>query len=49
MQKFVHRENLARFKKRLAETRDASERQVRLKLLAEDEANEPLRPPRSRS
>ena len=37
MEKFIRRENLALFKKRLAETRDAAERAVILKLLAEEE------------
>jgi hypothetical protein len=38
MEKYIHRENLTLFKKRLAEARDESERQVLLKLLAEEEA-----------
>jgi hypothetical protein len=49
MEKFIHRENLALFKKRLAEPRDESERQVLLKLLADQEAKDSPRPPRSRS
>ena len=44
MDKFIHRENVALFKRRLAEVREESERQVLLKLLAEEEANE--RPPK---
>ena len=38
MEKFIHRENLALFRKRLAEPCDDSQRQVLLKLLAEEEA-----------
>jgi hypothetical protein len=49
MEKFIHRENLALFKKRLAEPRGESERQVLLKLLADEEAKDSPRPPRSRS
>ena len=41
MEKFIHRENLALFKKRLAEPRSDAEREVLLKLLAEEEAKEP--------
>jgi hypothetical protein len=41
MEKFIHRENLALFKKRLAEPRDE------LTLLAEEEAKDSPRPPRS--
>ena len=40
MDEFIHRENLALFKRRLAEVREESERQVLLKLLAEEEAKE---------
>jgi hypothetical protein len=45
MEKFIHRENLALFKKRLAEPRGESERQ----LLADEVAKDSPRPPRSRS
>ena len=38
MDKFIHRENLALYKKRLAETTDERARAVLLKLLAEEEA-----------
>ena len=38
MEKFIHRENLALFRKRLAEPCDDLQRQVLLKLLAEEEA-----------
>jgi hypothetical protein len=44
METFIDRENLAFFKKRLAEPRDESERQVLLKLLAEEEAKDSPRP-----
>lgn len=51
MKKFIHEENLKLFRKRLAETSDPAERQMLLKLLAEEEAKEPLergeRAPRS--
>ena len=39
--KFVHRENLALFKQRLAEAHTDAEREVLLTLLAEEEAREP--------
>jgi hypothetical protein len=42
MDKYIHRENLTLFKKRLAETRTDAEREVLLKLLAEEETKEPL-------
>ncbi|UFZ03158.1 hypothetical protein LQG66_28545 [Bradyrhizobium ontarionense] len=40
MDEFIHRENLALFKKRLAEPRTDAEREVLLKLLADEEAKE---------
>jgi hypothetical protein len=40
MEKFIHRENLALFKKRLAEPCDDARRQLLLRLLAEEEARE---------
>lgn len=40
MDKFIHRENLALFRKRLAEPHDDAERKVLLKLLAEEEARD---------
>jgi hypothetical protein len=44
MEKFIHRENLALLRKRLAETQDEKQRAVILKLLAEEEAKDtPLR------
>jgi hypothetical protein len=45
MDKFIHRENLALFKKRLAEAHSDTEREVLLKLLADEEAKEP--PPKN--
>ena len=39
MEKFIHRENLALLRKRLAETEDDAQRKIILKLLAEEEAN----------
>ena len=41
MDKYIHRENLTLFKKRLAEARTDAEREVILKLLANEEAKEP--------
>jgi hypothetical protein len=38
MEEFIHTENLALFKKRLAESRSDAEREVLLKLMAEEEA-----------
>ena len=38
VEKFIHRENLALFKKRLAERRTDAEREVILKLLTEEQA-----------
>jgi hypothetical protein len=45
MEKFIHRENLTLFKKRLAEAHTDAEREVLLKLLADEEAKEP--PPKN--
>ena len=42
MEKFIHEENLALFKKRLAEPHTDAEREVLLKLLADEKAKEPL-------
>jgi hypothetical protein len=47
MEKFIHRENLALFKKRLAESHTDAEREILLKLLADQEAKE--RPPKNGS
>jgi hypothetical protein len=41
MEKFIHRENLALYKKRLAEPHTEAERRVLLKLQAEEEAKDP--------
>lgn len=47
MDKFIHRENLALYKSRLAEPHTDAEREVLLKLLAAEEAKypPPLRKP----
>ena len=42
MDKFIHKENLALFKKRLAEANDLAKREMLLKLQAEELAKEPL-------
>src|SRR5512140_2373227 len=42
VEKFIHRENLALFKKRLAESHTDAEREVLVKLPAEEQAKEPL-------
>jgi bacterioferritin (cytochrome b1) len=38
MEKYIHRENLALLRKRLAESQDDTTRKVLLKLLADEEA-----------
>jgi len=50
LKEFIHAENLALFRKRLAEPCNGAQRKLLLKLLAEEEAREPapekeLRPP----
>ena len=40
MDKYIHRENLALFKKRLTEPHDAARHKVLLKLLADEEAKD---------
>ena len=40
MEKFIHRENLALFKKRLAEPHTGAEREVLLRLLTEEEVRD---------
>jgi hypothetical protein len=40
MKKFIHEENLKLFRKRLDETTDPKKRQMLLKLLAEEEADD---------
>ena len=42
MEKYVHRENLSLFKKRLAEPHTDAEREVLMKLLMDEQAKEPL-------
>lgn len=42
MEEFIHRENLALLRKRLAEVEDEASRRVILKLLAEEEAKDKL-------
>lgn len=49
MEKFIHRENLTLFRKRLAEAPDDTTRKILLKLLAEEEAKEPPSQPKSKS
>ena len=49
MAKFINPENLAPFKTRLADTPDASDRPVLLKLLVEQDAQDSPRQPRSKS
>ncbi len=44
MEKFIHRENLALYRKRLADAKDDATRNVILKLLAEEEAKNGLDP-----
>jgi hypothetical protein len=41
MEKYIHRENLTLFKKRLAESHSEAEREVLLKLLADEKSKEP--------
>jgi hypothetical protein len=45
MEEFIHRGNIALFKRRLAETRDEAERAVIVKLLADEEAKDAAVPP----
>jgi len=47
MEKYIHRENIANLRKRLAEPHTDQERKVLLKLLAEEEAKEPRLGPKS--
>jgi hypothetical protein len=50
MQEFIHRENLALFKRRLAEPRTDAEREVLMKLLTAEEAKEwPPQKPEART
>ena len=41
VQEFVHRKNLEHYRNLLTKTQDGAEREQILKLLAEEEANEP--------
>ena len=41
MDEYIHRENLTLFKKRIAESHTDEEREILLKLLADEEAKEP--------
>ena len=43
MEKYIHRENLTLFKKRLAEAHTDAEREVLVKLLTDEQAKEPPR------
>jgi hypothetical protein len=43
MEEYIHRENMALFRRRLSETHEESQRQVLLKLLAEEGAKNFLR------
>jgi hypothetical protein len=45
MEGYIHRQNLTLFKKRLAESQTEVEREILLKLLADEEAKEP--PPKN--
>lgn len=49
MEEFIHRENLALYRKRLAEAKDDASRQVIERLLAEEEAREGFYPDSSPS
>ena len=40
MDKYIHRENLALFKKRFAEAKDEAQRQIVARLLAEEQAKD---------
>jgi hypothetical protein len=45
MENFIHRENIALFERRLAETKDATVRSMLLRLLAEEHAKDPAPKP----
>ena len=47
MDNYIHRENLALLRKRLAETQDEATRNVLLRLLAEEQAKGEGRSPKS--
>ena len=42
MENFIHQENLALYRRRLAEPQDEAQRKLLLKLIAEEEANGPI-------
>jgi hypothetical protein len=42
VEKYIHRENLSLFKKRLAEPHTDAEREVLMKLLTDEQTKEPL-------
>jgi hypothetical protein len=44
MEQFIHRQNLAHFRKLLAQPTDEAQRRMLMKLLAEEEAKEPKPP-----
>ena len=44
MEQFIHQENLALYRKKLAETEDEAQRKIILKLLAEEEAKDKRQP-----
>lgn len=44
MQRYVHKENVLLYRKLLAETMDEDKRKIIAKLLADEEAKEPLSP-----
>jgi hypothetical protein len=46
MEEFIHQQNVALFKKRLAEPHTDAEREMLEKLLSEEQAKEPLPEPR---
>ena len=46
MDEFIHRQNLEHYRKLLVETEDEAQRQQVMKLLAEEEANQP--PPKEK-
>jgi hypothetical protein len=48
MDKFVHRLNLEHYRRQLAETKDETQRQVLLNLIAEEEAKEDRQPKENR-
>jgi hypothetical protein len=49
MERFIRKENLALFRKRLAEAPRDAARQILLKLIEEEEAKEPTSQPKSKS